>query len=197
MMHTCLFASGETWITWDHVCLPRVWMHRVESLACFSRLAILLGISTQPLPWRSDKNYSSSGVHVNQSGAGWGYNEIMKCASAFFFFQERPLGATIFRHNKEIARGVQSLRLSYGVLSTCQCTVARLRAWMHTGKKWRPASPSRQCQLKPLWDSVDGCFRAWLFLSVLTDDGRREWDQESWFWVMYCAHTSATCMVTL
>lgn len=79
------------------------------------------------------------------------------------FFQERPLGPTIFRHNKEIARGVQYLWLRYGVLSTCQCTTACLRALTHAGKKWKSVSPSRQFQLSPSgiqWMdvSIDGYF---------------------------------------
>lgn len=36
-----------------------------------------------------------------------------------FFFARETVGLPIFRYNKEIARGVQSLWLSYGVLSTC------------------------------------------------------------------------------
>lgn len=35
--------------------------------------------------------------------------------------EQGPLGRTIFRHNKAIAKGVQSLWLSYGVLSSPQC----------------------------------------------------------------------------
>lgn len=43
MMHICLSASGETWITWDHVCLLRVGCTEWIS-GLFLCLAILLGI---------------------------------------------------------------------------------------------------------------------------------------------------------
>lgn len=126
-----LMLRGETQITSDHVPLLRLvcteWIFvlfcdlpfcwgSVHSLCCAQ-------------PWLQIKIAPSSGVHVNQRGwRGWGYNEIMKCVSAFFFSQDRPLGCNIFRHNKAIAGGVQSLWLSYRVFSTCQCATACLRA---------------------------------------------------------------------
>lgn len=62
------------------------------------------------------------------------------------------MGPTIFRHNKEIARGVQSLCLSSGVLSTCQCTATCHWAWKHAGRKHRRCASLQTMSAKPLWE---------------------------------------------
>lgn len=69
IMHTCLDASGGTWITWDHVSLLRVGCTEwISGLFCVLPFCWGSVHSFCPQPWRPDKNYSSSAVHVNQSG---------------------------------------------------------------------------------------------------------------------------------
>lgn len=69
MKHTCLNASGGTLITWDHVFLSRVSRAApLSGLFCVLQFCWGSARSLYPQPRRSDKNDSSSGVHVNQSG---------------------------------------------------------------------------------------------------------------------------------
>lgn len=105
----------------------------------------------------------------------------MKCASAFF--QEGPLGPAIFRHYKENARGVQSLWLSYGVVSTCQCIAAYLRAETCAREKSRPVFPCRQFLnfLRLSWNDVPK--HGYSFLPISW--GHHQYDQESWFWIIH------------
>lgn len=146
-----MLRAGGAEITSDHVSLLRlVYAEWISVLFCVFPFCWGSVHSLCAQPWRPDKNCSSSSVHVNQGGGRGGerYNEIMKCVGPFFFFQDRPLGCNIFRHNKAIAGGVQSLWLSYGGFSTCQCATACLRAQKtHAGQECRPLPPSRQCQL--------------------------------------------------
>lgn len=69
MMHTCLNASGGGWITWDHVSPLRVGCIEWNSVL-FCVLSFCWGSvhSFYPQQWCWDKNYPSSGAHVNQSG---------------------------------------------------------------------------------------------------------------------------------
>ena len=89
------------------------------------------------------------------------YNEIMKCASAFFFFfQDRPLGCNIFRHNKAIAGGVQSLVKLPSFLHLSMCN--RLSQGLEN-TRWAGMQASASLQtmsISPQRDASDGCAQA-------------------------------------
>lgn len=81
-------------------------------MACFC--VALLGIHRQLLSHNAQIKITPPLVSMQIRRGGGVVNEIMKCVSSFFFARE-TLGPSFFRHNKEIARGVQSLWLGYGV----------------------------------------------------------------------------------
>lgn len=81
------------------------------------------------------------------------------------FFQERLLGLAIFRHNKEIARGVQPFWLSYGVLSTCQCTTLLSKDLDTCWEEIKGYASLQTMSIKPQWDLLDGCVPARSFFT--------------------------------
>lgn len=71
------------------------------------------------------------------------------------------MGLTIFRYNKEIARGVQSLWLSCGVLANLSMKNCLLQCLKTCWVKMEACVSLQTISIKPPWGSKNGCVNRW------------------------------------